>query len=214
MGRFDGKIAVITGAARGFGRATAIGFAREGAQVVVNYRRSRPEAEQLKEEIEAFGSQALLVPGDVARREDCRRIIATVEETFGRVDILVNKAGIMDVAEVVAQDETTWDAMMSVNVWGVIHTTKAVLPLMIRQRYGKIVNLSSQLAFVGGERFVFYSGTKGFVLAMTKSLAHEVGQHGINVNAVAPGGIVTDMNLSIYATEESRMKGIVNLSQR
>ncbi len=214
MGHFDGKVAVITGGSRGFGRATALAFAREGAHLVVNYRRSHDDAERLKNEIESLGSRAVLVQGDVGLRDDCRRIIVTAEEAFGRIDILVNNAGIMDVAEFAAQDESTWQSVMDVNVWGVVHTPRAALPIMIRQKHGRIVNLTSQLAFVGGPRFAFYSGTKGFVLAFSKSLAQEVGQYGITVNTVAPGGILTDMNRAIYPTEESRQKRAAALPVR
>jgi len=214
MGRFDGRIAVITGASRGFGRATALLFAREGARVVANYHKSQEHAVRLKNEIEKLGSEVLLVQADVGIREDCHRIIAEAEAHFGRVDILVNNAGVMDVAEFVSQDESTWDTMMAVNVWGAVHTTRAVLPIMIRQRYGRIVNISSQLAHVGGERFAFYSGTKGFVLSVTKSLAREVGEYGINVNAVSPGGIVTDMNRFLYSTEAMRQQRAAQLPVR
>ncbi len=214
MGRFDGKIAIITGASRGFGRATALAFASEGATVVANYLRSRERAEELLGEIRALGGQGLLVQADVARREDCLRIVRAAEESYGRVDILVNNAGVMDVEEFAIQDESAWDPMMDVNVWGMVHTTRAALPIMIRQKYGRIVNLSTQLVYTGGARFAFYAGTKGFVVAFSKSLAQEVGEHGITVNTVAPGGILTDMNLHVFPTEESRIRRAATLPVR
>jgi 3-oxoacyl-[acyl-carrier protein] reductase len=196
-GALDGQVACITGASRGFGRATALLLAREGADLVLNYRQARTEAETVVDEVKRLGRSAVLVEADVGDPAQAAAIATSATQAFGRVDVLVNNAGIMDVRPFADQDEPDWRAMIDVNVWGPLVLTHAVLPTMIRQGSGRIVCLSSQLGHVGGENFAVYSGTKGFLLAFVKSLAREVGQFGITVNAVCPGSIVTDMNRGI-----------------
>jgi len=197
-GALDGRVACITGASRGFGRATALLFAREGADLVLNYRKAQSEAEALADEVTSLGRSAVLVQADVGNPQQAAAIATRAQHAFGRVDVLVNNAGIMDVRSFVDQDLATWRATIDVNVYGSLMLTQAILPMMIRQRSGRIICLSSQLGHVGGENFAVYSGTKGFILAFVKSLAREVGRFGITVNAVCPGSIVTDMNRGIY----------------
>lgn len=206
MSRVADRVALITGGSRGFGRATALCFAREGADVVVGYRAAEAEAASVVEQIERIGRRAIAVRADVARREDTAALADRAMQAFGRVDILVNNAGIMDVTPFAAQDPATWTAMIDVNIYGTLTLTRALLPSMIKRGSGRIINLSSQLGHVGAENFAVYSGTKGFVLAFTRSLAREVGQYGITVNAVCPGSIVTDMNRPIYPPERQRAR--------
>ena len=206
MSRLADRVALITGGSRGFGRATALCFAREGADVMVDYRAAEAEAASVVEQIERMGRRAIAVRADVARRDDTAALADRAMEAFGRVDILVNNAGIMDVTSFATQDPATWTAMIDVNIYGTLTLTRALLPSMIKRGSGRIINLSSQLGHVGAENFAVYSGTKGFVLAFTHSLAREVGRYGITVNAVCPGSIVTDMNRPIYPPERQRAR--------
>jgi NAD(P)-dependent dehydrogenase (short-subunit alcohol dehydrogenase family) len=197
-GALDGRVACITGASRGFGRATALLFAREGADLVLNYRNAQSEAQALADEVTGLGRSAVLVRADVGDPGQAVAIATQAQNAFGRVDVLINNAGIMDVRPFVDQTPDTWRATIDVNVYGSLTLSQAILPMMIQQRSGRIVCLSSQLGHVGGENFAVYSGTKGFILAFVKSLAREVGRFGVTVNAVCPGSIVTDMNRGIY----------------
>jgi NAD(P)-dependent dehydrogenase (short-subunit alcohol dehydrogenase family) len=206
MDRLANRVALITGGSRGFGRATALVFAREGADVVVAYRAADGDAKTAVEEIERTGRRALAVRVDVAEAGETAALAEQAVRAFGRVDILVNNAGIMDVAPFASQDPATWNAMINVNIYGILTLTRAVLPSMIERGGGRIINLSSQLGHVGAENFAVYSGTKGFVLAFTRSLAREVGRHGITVNAICPGSIVTDMNRAIYPPDRQRAR--------
>jgi len=201
MDRLKDKVAVVTGASRGFGRATALRFAREGADVVVNYRAAEREAAEVAVEVERAGRRALVVRADVARASDTAALAEAALRTFGRVDLLVNNAAVMDVVPFASQDPATWTQMIDVNIYGILTLTRALLPSMIARTGGRIINLSSQLGHVGAENFAVYAGTKGFVLMYTKSLAREVGRYGITVNAICPGGIITDMNRNLTSPE-------------
>ena len=196
-----GRVVCITGASRGFGRATALLCARAGADLVVNYRRAQAEAEAVADEVQRLGRSVVLVQADVGDPHQATTVVARGQEAFGRIDVLVNNAGIMDVRPFADQDLATWRATIDVNVYGSLVIAHAVLPLMMEQHFGRIICLSSQLGHVGGENFAVYSGTKGFVLAFVKSLAREVGRFGVTVNAICPGSIVTDMNRGIYPPE-------------
>jgi len=198
MGRLDGQVAIVTGGSRGFGRATSLRLAAEGADVVVAYRAAEREAQEVIRGIEQRGRRALLVQADMAQPADCDKLARLALEGFGQVDLLVNNAGVMDARPLLEQGAADWESMIQVNVMGVTRLTAAVLPSMIARRRGCIVNLASQLGHVGAANFAVYSGTKAWILAFGKSLAREVGQQGIRVNTVCPGGIVTDMNRAIY----------------
>jgi 3-oxoacyl-[acyl-carrier protein] reductase len=200
------KTAIITGASRGFGRAMALRFAQEGADVVVGYRSARAEAEAVAAEIRALGRRAVMLQVDVAQEASVTAFAEAVLDSFGRVDVLVNNAGIMDVHPFLEQPLETYRATVEVNVMGMLLVTRALLPSMIARGQGSVINLASQLGHIGGENFAVYAGTKGFVLAYTKSLAREVGPRGVRVNAICPGSIVTDMNRSIYPPQRAAQK--------
>ena len=212
--RLAGRTALITGASRGFGRATALLFAREGADLVLNYRAAEAEAGSLAEEVECLGRRAVVVQADVADPSQAEALADRALEALGRIDVLVNNAGVMEVRPFLDQDPDVMRWMLDVNISGTLALTRAILPSMIEQRSGRVICLSSQLGHVGGENFAVYSGTKGFILAFVKSLAREVGRHGITVNAVCPGSIVTDMNRSVYPTRERQQARAAELPLR
>lgn len=206
MGRLDGRVAVVTGASRGFGRATAVRLASEGADILLGYRSGGDLAQDVAREIGHLGRRALAVGADLADPAEACRFADTAIALFGRVDILVNNAGVMHVAPFETQSPTAWDRMLAVNVLAMLHVTQVLLPHLKRSPAGRIINLASQLGHVGGENFAVYSGTKAFVLAFTRSLAREVGPAGVTVNAVCPGSIVTDMNRTLYPPERQAQR--------
>jgi 3-oxoacyl-[acyl-carrier protein] reductase len=214
-GRLAGRVALVTGAGRGFGRTMAVAFAREGADVVVNYNASAAPAKDVVAEIEALGRKAMAVQADVAREEQVRTLVERTLERFGRVDVLVNNAGIMTRGAFAEAPMRDYDAMWAINVTGTLLCTQYALRPMVNARYGRIINLSSQLARagVGNGGFAAYAATKGAVEAFTRAIALEYGGHGITVNAIAPGGIDTDMSKAVM-TPEYRARRIQELPVR
>ena len=214
-GRLAGKVALITGAGRGFGRAIALAFAREGARVAANYLGSQAGAEEVVAEAGRLGAEAVALRGDVAREDDVKALVAATLERFGRLDVLVNNAGIMVRAPMLAVPAEECRRMFDVNVTGTMLCSRHALPAMIERKGGRIINLSSQLAqrAVGGGGFAAYAATKGAIEALTRALAAEVGAHGITVNAIAPGGIETDMSRDVM-TEEYRTRRLAELPLR
>jgi len=211
-GRLAGKVAMITGAGRGFGRAIALAFAREGARVAANYLGSRAGAEEVAAEAGRLGTEAVALRGDVAREADVKALVAVTLERFGRLDVLVNNAGIMVRGPMLAVPAEECRRMFDVNVTGTMLCTRHALPAMIERKGGRIINLSSQLAqrAVGGGGFAAYAATKGAIESLTRALAAEVGVHGITVNAIAPGGIDTDMSRDVM-TPEYRARRLAEL---
>ena len=203
MGRLDGRVALVTGASRGFGRAIALAFAREGADVAVNYRASASNAAEVATAVQKLGRGALAVEADVASDRDVNELIGATLSRFGRLDILVNNAGIMERGVFADVPVSAYTRMFGTNVTGTMLCTRAALPAMIERRYGRIVNVSSQLARagVGTGGFAAYAATKGAIEAFTRAVALEVGEHGITVNALAPGGIDTDMSRAVMTPE-------------
>ncbi|PYM69509.1 MAG: hypothetical protein DME10_23575 [Candidatus Rokuibacteriota bacterium] len=214
-GRLRGRVALVTGASRGFGRAIALAFAREGAQVAVNYLASGREADEVVADAGRLGTEAIAIQGDVARENDACSLVKSTLDRFGRLDILVNNAGIMVRGALLQVPADAYQRMFDVNVTGTILCTSHALPSMIENRYGRIINLSTQLAqrAVGGGGFAAYAATKGAIEALTRALASEVGAHGITVNAIAPGGIETDMSKDVM-TPEYRTRRLAELPLR
>ncbi len=203
MGRLDGRVALVTGAGRGFGRAIALAFGREGADVAVNYHASGAAAKEVVAKLERLGRSAEAVQADVAREGEVRALVERVLARFGRLDILVNNAGVMTRGPFLDVPVGEYAAMFAVNVTGTFLCTQHALRPMVAARYGRIINLSSQLAraSVGAGGFAAYAATKGAVEAFTRAMAHEVGSHGVTVNAISPGGIDTDMSRAVMTPE-------------
>jgi 3-oxoacyl-[acyl-carrier protein] reductase len=203
MGRLDGRVALVTGASRGFGRAIALGFAAEGADVAVNYHTNATGAAEVAAALQKLGRRALVVEADVASEDEVRELVAATLSRFGRLDVLVNNAGIMERGLFADVPVSSYARMFATNVTGTMLCTRAALPAMIERRYGRIVNVSSQLARagVGTGGFAAYAATKGAIEAFTRAVAHEVGEHGITVNAISPGGIDTDMSRAVMTPE-------------
>ena len=190
------RCAVVTGSTRGIGRAVARELAAAGMNVVVNSssERSLPAAEAVAAEIaEEFGVETLAVAANVAIEEEANALIAAAAEANGRVDVLVNNAGICHYGLISQITQAQWDRLFAVNVGGIYHCVNAVLPAMLRRQSGCIINVSSMWGQVGASCEACYSATKGAVLALTKALAQELGPSGIRVNCVSPGVILTDM---------------------
>lgn len=192
-----GKTAVVTGASRGIGRAIALKLAEHGADIAVNYRNSEEEALNLVKEIEAKGVRAIAVQADVSSFEDARKLIDRAKEEFETVDILVNNAGITKDGLVMRMTEEDFDTVIKVNLKGVFNCIRHTVPIMIKQKGGRIINITSVVGLLGNAGQVNYSAAKAGIIGMTKSLAKEIGSRGITVNAVAPGFIETDMTAGL-----------------
>jgi 3-oxoacyl-[acyl-carrier protein] reductase len=194
----EGRVAIVTGASRGIGRAVAASLAEDGASVVVSGRdAARVEIEA--KELEGLGVPVLGVPGDVARRGDVDRLVDRARERFGRIDILVNNAGITRDVLLVRMKDEDWDHVLDVNLRGAFFMARAVAKVMIRQKGGRIINVASTAGVMGNAGQANYSAAKAGLIGLTKAAARELAHWGILVNAVAPGLIDTDMAARIPA---------------
>ncbi len=203
--QLQGKVAIVTGASRGIGRATALALAAEGAQVVVNYASSSGAAESVVEEITAMGGQAIAIAADVSKVDQVDALIDATMEKWGRIDVLVNNAGITRDTLLLRMKPEDWQAVIDLNLTGVFLCTKAVSKIMLKQRSGRIVNITSVAGQMGNAGQANYSAAKAGVIGFTKTVARELASRGITVNAVAPGFISTDM------TADLKSEGILNL---
>lgn len=192
-GALDGQVAVVTGASRGIGRASALTLAAAGAEVVVNYLANDAAAEETVRLIAVRGGTAAAVRFDVGDAEAVRHAVQNIVDQRGRIDILVNNAGLAVDALLLRLKTEDWERALRVNLTGVFHCTRAALRPMVRARYGRIVNLTSVVAEMGNAGQAAYGAAKAGVIGLTKSLAREVAARGITVNAVAPGFVETDM---------------------
>jgi 3-oxoacyl-[acyl-carrier protein] reductase len=192
--RFEGKAAVVTGASRGIGRATAIALAREGCNVAVNYEKNSQKADEVVSAIKSLKAQAIAVRCDISKRNDVEAMFKSAAGEFGKVDILVNNAAIDFGTPILETSDEIWDRTLDVNLKGVFLCTQIAARYMVQRKYGKIVNISSNSGFgiaVLGE--AAYAASKAGVIQLTKTAAFEFGQYGINVNCIAPGAVHTDM---------------------
>ena len=204
-----GKSALVTGASRGIGRAIALKLASLGANVAINFAGNLAKAQEVKAEIETNGAKAILVQGNVADFETVQSIVKTVTENFGTIDILVNNAGITRDNLLIKMSESDFDDVIATNLKGVFNCTKAVTRIMMKQRGGRIVNLSSVVGITGNVSQANYAAAKAGIIGFTKSAAKELAARNITVNAVAPGFIETDMtDVLSDKIKEELIKGI------
>jgi glucose 1-dehydrogenase len=192
--RLKGKVAVITGSSRSIGRAIAIGFALEGAKVVVNYCRSGEAATKVVEEITKSGGEAIAVQADTSRKADVTRLVERAVDAFGRLDILVNNAAILKRTPFLEIGEAEWDEIMSVNLKGYFLCAQQAARHMVKQGSGVIINMSSASEELAGINLTHYCCAKGGVRLLTRQLALELAPYGIRANSIAPGLIDTDLN--------------------
>jgi 3-oxoacyl-[acyl-carrier protein] reductase len=192
-GTLSGRIALVTGASRGIGRAIAAALARAGADVAVHFNTREADARAVQSEVEALGRRAAIVQGDVSKAIDVANIVHTVEEHLGEIDILVNNAGITRPQPIEAITERDWDELIAVNLKSVFLVTQEVLPPMREKRWGRIVNLSSVAAQLGGVVGPHYAASKAGIIGMTHGYATMLAKEGITVNAIAPALIATEM---------------------
>lgn len=193
MAQLEDRVAVVTGASRGIGRAIALDLAQRGASVVVNYNSNAAAAEEVVAAIAEMGGQARAIQADVSGLEQATALIDGAIEAFGKVDILVNNAGTTRDTLIMRMKEEEWDIVLSTNLKSAWNCCKAVVRPMMKNRYGRIVNITSVSGIAGNEGQTNYSASKAGLIGLTKSLAREVGSRGITVNAVAPGFVLTDL---------------------
>ena len=192
--RIEGSVILVTGSSRGIGRAIALEAARRGAAgVVVNYLRSREAAERVAAEIRRLGSDALVVGADVSCWEEARRLVGAAVESWGRVDVVVNNAGILEPKPFHEMEPRDWQRMVEVHFYGALNVARAALPYMIEKRRGVIVNISSVLGLRPEPLASHYSAAKAALIAWSIAAAKELAEYGVRVFAVAPGGVDTDM---------------------
>ena len=187
------RVALVTGSSQGIGKAIALRLAQSGAKLVINHFHMPEDAERVVGQIVAQGGQAIAVDGDVSRPEDVEQIVNQTLSAFGRVDILVNNAGITQDGLILRMSDSDWDRVIGINLKGSFLCSRAVLRPMVKQRWGRIVSLSSVVGIIGNVGQANYSASKAGIIGLTRSIAREVASRGITANAIAPGFIDTDM---------------------
>ncbi|HET8637271.1 MAG TPA: 3-oxoacyl-[acyl-carrier-protein] reductase [Acidobacteriaceae bacterium] len=193
MRHLDNQVALVTGGARGIGKEIALALARTGAKLAINYNRSEDAANALAEQIQQLGSECLAVQADVSHSDQARHLVERVIDHYGRLDVLVNNAGITRDKSLKSLTDEDWEAVICTNLNSIFYTTSAACPKMMEQHYGRIINISSFVGQSGNFGQCNYAAAKGGMIAFTKCAALELAKHGITINAIAPGFIATDM---------------------
>lgn len=206
-----GKIAIVTGSSRGIGREIALRLARAGADIVINYANRQEEAGRLALEIERMGARALAIPADVGSFQEAKELVQRTLDEFGTVDILVNNAGITRDGLMMRMTEEDFDRVIEVNLKGTFNCTRHTVPVMVKQRSGRIINITSVAGLYGNPGQVNYAASKAAIIGLTKSLAKEIGSRGITVNAVAPGFTETEMTAEILKKNRDSFKDRIAL---
>ncbi|NJK48327.1 3-oxoacyl-[acyl-carrier-protein] reductase [Candidatus Gracilibacteria bacterium] len=196
------RVAIVTGASRGIGRAVALALAEQGAKVVINYASSSTAADEVVKTIREMGEDAIVLQADVSKADQVDKLIEQTQEKFGRIDILVNNAGITRDTLLLRMKPEDWQAVIDLNLTGVFLCTRAVSKIMLKQRSGRIINIASVAGQMGNPGQANYSAAKAGVIGFTKTVAKELASRGVTVNAVAPGFIETDMTSNLTNTEE------------
>jgi len=213
MGKLDGKVALVTGASRGIGRAIAVLLAKEGAQVALNYNADISGAQDVADEIAAFGGTAMLTQADVSSSDDARAMVKKVVDTWGRIDVLVNNAGITRDKSMRKLTDEDWVSVINTNLNSVYWCTSAAMPVMIEQKYGRIINLSSYVGQAGNFGQANYAASKGAIIAFTKTAAIELARYNITVNSLAPGFTLTDMLSKVADTVQEQIKAKIPMGR-
>jgi len=201
-----GRVVLVTGSSRGIGAEVAVRAAAEGATVAVHYRTDAAAARGIVEKVRATGAEGDCFDADVADGRQATRLVERVIERFGRIDGLVNNAGLTQVGPFLDIEPAEWDAVIATDLTGAFHTCRAVLPSMVERGSGSIVNIASRLGQIGVAETAAYSAAKAGLIGLTRSLAREFGPKGIRVNAIAPGVTITDMTTDLVESEEGRRR--------
>lgn len=209
------KVAVVTGSSRGIGKAIALKLAKNGANIVLNYHSnsSKKYIEENIKEIENIGSEVIAIQADVSKLNEAKKLINKAIEKFSKIDILINNAGITKDNLLLRMKEKEWDKVMDVNLKGVFNCTKSTIRHMMKEKQGKIINLTSVVALKGNAGQINYSSSKAGVIGFTKSLARELASRNITANAIAPGFIKTDMTDEISDKAKEELKAEIPLSR-
>ncbi|WP_061313284.1 SDR family NAD(P)-dependent oxidoreductase [Clostridium botulinum] len=204
--RLNNKVTIVTGASRGIGKAIAIEMAKEGAKVIVNYNNNKEKAMKVVMEIEDIQGTAIAVKADVSKRDEVKKMIDIAIENFGGIDILVNNAGILQQKPFETITDEEWDKMFEVNMKGSFICSQECIPYMVKNNFGRIINISSIGGQWGGNLAVHYSATKAGIISLTRSLAKIYSKDGINTNCISPGLVLTEMSAAEMATEAGKEK--------